>query len=327
MTATITRRVGQAVVTLVVGSVLVWALLALAPGDPARRILAAGGVAHPTAAQVEAKNAELGLTGHPTVRYGRWLADAVRGDLGTSWATGRPVAHELGTRLPATLRLAATAVGLSLSVAMLLAMAAAAGAGRWLDGIIRVVSATAVVVPSFVVGLALLHVVVLRLGHLRIISDGSWGTVGLPALTLALATAASWSRLLRAGLLHAHGAPHAEVSRARGASRLRLLVVHDLPGALVPFLTVVGTGVAALLGGAPIVETVFTWPGVGRFAVQAITARDLPVVQGYILLAIAAYVAVSLVVDLVAVAIDPRLAAGPHRVPARSGWWRPRSWS
>ncbi|MEV6520634.1 ABC transporter permease [Longispora sp. NPDC051575] len=313
MRHTVLRRIGQAVLTLLVGSVLVWALLALAPGDPAHRVLTANGVAHPTEEQVRAKRVELGLTGDPVTRYGRWLAGAARGDFGTSWATSRPVADELGQRLPATVRLTVVAVGLSLAAALLLGTVAAVTAGRWPDAAIRLLSSAVLVLPGFVVGLALLHVVVLRLGHFQIITDGSWATVGLPALTLSLGTAAAWSRLLRAELLRAGGAPHVEVATARGARRWRLLVVHDLPGALVPFLTVVGTGVAALLGGAPIVETVFTWPGVGRYAVQAITARDLPVVQAYTLLAIAVYVAVSLVVDLVAVAVDPRLARAGAR--------------
>lgn len=320
MTLVIVRRVGQAALTLAVGSVLVWSLLAMAPGDPARRVLEAGGVTHPTAAQVADKRAELGLAGSPVARYGRWLTGAVRGDLGTSWVTGQPVSHELGTRLPATLRLTVTAAGLSLVLAVVLGCVAASAPGRWPDALVRLVSAGALVVPGFVVGLVLLHVVVLRLGHFRIVSDGGWGTVLLPALTLALATAATWSRILRAGLLSARGAPHTDVSTARGASGWRLLTEHDLPNAVVPFLTVVGTGVAALLGGAAIVETVFTWPGMGRFAVAGITSRDLPVVQGYTLLTITAYVVVSLAVDLVAVAIDPRLAAAQTRPRSRRPW-------
>lgn len=320
MTQVILRRAGQAILTLLVGSTLVWSLLGLAPGDPARRVLQANGVAHPTTEQVQAKRAQLGLSGNPVSRYAHWLANAARGDLGTSWVTGRPVSDELSQRLPATLRLTATAAALSLALALVLGCVAAIAPGRWPDTVVRLVSLGALAVPSFVIGLVLLHVVVLRLGHFRIISDGTWGTVFLPGLTLALATAASWSRILRAGLLQAHGAPHIDVSRARGASRWRLLTVHDLPNALVPFLTVVGTGVAALLGGAAIVETVFTWPGMGRYAVQGITSRDLPVVQGYTMLTITAYVLVSLTVDLITAAIDPRTAADHNRPRTRRTW-------
>lgn len=313
-----TRRVGQGLLSLFAASLLVWSLLAFAPGDPARRVLAANNVSQPNADQVREKRHELGLSGNPAARYLRWLGGAVRGDLGVSWVTGGPVRHELGARLPATLVLTSAAVGLSLTMALALACMAASAPGRWPDAAARLVSLLALVTPTFLVGLALLHVVVLRLGYFRVVSDGSWGTVFLPALTLSLGAGAVWSRVLRAGLVDARGAGHADVCRARGAGPLRLLIVHDLPNALVPFLTVVGTGFAALLGGAAIVETVFTWPGVGRYAVQGITSRDLPVVQGYTLLAIAAFVVVSMAVDLVALAIDPRIATEGAR--SRGGW-------
>lgn len=317
MTSATLRRVGQALLSLFAASLLVWSLLALAPGDPARRVLAANNVSQPNAEQVKAKRQELGLSGNPAARYLRWLAGAVRGDLGASWVTGRPVREELGARLPATLVLTTAALGLSLTLALALGCMAASAPRRWPDGAARAVSLVALVVPSFLLGLALLHVVVLRLGQFRVVSDGGWGTVFLPALTLSLGAAALWSQVLRAGLLEARGAAHAEVCAARGAGPLRLLLVHHLPNALVPFLTVVGTGFAALLGGAAIVETVFTWPGVGRFAVQGITSRDLPVVQGYTLLAIAAFVVVSMAVDLIAMAIDPRIATERARRRSR----------
>lgn len=301
------RRSGQAAATLLVGSLLVWALAAMAPGDPARRVLEANNVTNPTAAQVQAKREQLGLTGNPVARYGRWAADAVRGDLGVSWVTGQPVQRELGRRLPATLRLTLAAVALAVLAALGLALLAAAAPGRWPDTLVRLVSTGALVLPSFVVGLVVLNVVVLRWANLRVIADGGWATVLLPAITLALAPAAVWSRVLRTGLLRAAGAGYVDVARARGATGWWSLTRHQLPNALAPFLTVVGTGVAALLGGAPIVETVYTWPGIGAYAVAGITSRDLPVLQGYALLAIAAYVAVSLLVDLLVAMLDPRV--------------------
>ncbi len=314
LTQGVIRRVGQAVVSLLAASALVWSLQSLAPGDSARRVLAAKGVAHPNAAQVAAQRHALGLDGNPVVRYSRWLAGAVRGDLGASWVTGRAVSGELGARLPATLILAIAAVGMSLVIALALGLAGAGAPGRWPDTLSRLVSMAALVLPSFLLGTALLHFVVLRWGLFQVVADGGWGTVFLPALTLSLGPAAVWSRVLRAELLTARGAAHIEVCKARGGGPLRLLVVHDLPNALVPFLTMVGVGAAALLGGAPIVETVFTWPGVGRFAVQAITARDVPVVQGFTLLATVAFIVMSMVADLAAMAVDPRL--GPVSRPA-----------
>ncbi|MFG1928875.1 ABC transporter permease subunit [Cryptosporangium sp. NPDC048952] len=148
---------------------------------------------------------------------------------------------------------------------------------------------------------------VLRWGHFRLLADGTWRTASLPGVGLCLLLVDRWTRSLRAGLLDAMDAPYLRAAQARGASSFRRLVRHAPPNALVPFLALVGTGSAALLAGAPIIETVFTWPGVGRYAVEAITARDVPVVQGFTLLAVAAYVVVSLIVDLVAMRLDRRL--------------------
>jgi ABC-type dipeptide/oligopeptide/nickel transport system permease component len=131
--------------------------------------------------------------------------------------------------------------------------------------------------------------------------------VGWPALTLALGSAGYWARVLRTSVLEARSAAYLSVSAARGASAARRLFVHALPNAVAPFLTVVGLGAAGLLGGAPIAETVYSWPGVGQYAVQAIDARDLPVVVAYTMLAVATYVVASLVVDVLLAVIDPRL--------------------
>jgi ABC-type dipeptide/oligopeptide/nickel transport system permease component len=173
---------------------------------------------------------------------------------------------------------------------------------------VRLVCVTLAVLPGFLVATLLIDLVVLRWGHFRVLADGTAATVGLPALALSLLLVDGWTRALRAGLLDALDAPYLLVARARGASVRARLTRHALPNALVPFLAIAGTGTAALLAGAPIIETVFTWPGVGRYAVEAITARDVPVVQGFTLLSVALYVTISLLVDVVSVTLDPRLA-------------------
>jgi ABC-type dipeptide/oligopeptide/nickel transport system permease component len=308
------RRVGQAISTLFIASVLVWSLLLLAPGDPARRVLASRNIVNPNPLQVQAERRLLGLNGSPVSRYLHWMAGALHGDLGTSWVSGRGVTHELISRMPATLVLTTAALALSLLLALILGLTAAWAPGRWPDTLVRLISLVWLVIPGFLLGTVLLDVVVVRWHHFRVIADGSWSNVLLPAVTLSLSSAAAWARILRASLLQAGGAAYHEVARARGASRVRLLLVHSFPNALVPFLTVAGTGVAALLGGAPIVETVFSWPGVGAYAVSAITARDLPVIQGFTLFAVLAFVIVNVLVDGLASALDPRLrSAYPHR--------------
>ncbi len=318
MLAATARRAAQALLTLLATSVAVWALLLLAPGDPARTVLAARGIDQPAPALIAATREQLGVQGPVAARYWHWLIRALHGDFGTSWQSGRPVTEEFATRLPATARLAFVALLISIGLALLLGLAAGAAPGSWWDRMVRATTLVMVVTPGFLVGLFILNVLVVRWDVGVIIADGSWGTVGWPAVTLALGSAGYWARVLRVSVLEAGGAPHLRVSAARGASPLRQLLVHVVPNAIGPFLTVVGLGAAALLGGAPIAETVFSWPGVGQFTVQAIDARDLPVVVGYTMIAVASYLLLSLVLDLLLAAIDPRL----RRPSRRSNLWR-----
>lgn len=301
------RRLGQAVITLAAASALVFGMLAVTPGDPAQRVLTARSMQEPTPAAVAAVREELRLDDPLPVRFGRWAADAARGDLGVSWMTGRPVSAEFTDRLPATLRLTAAALVVAVGLSLLLGTVAALGARRWPDTLSRTVALASLVVPSFVLGVVLLDVLVVRAGLGRVIADGTWATVFLPAVVLALGSVATWSRVLRTSLLEAGSAAYLRVAAARGASRTRRLLVHQLPNAITPFLTMVGLGTASLIGGAAIVESVFTWPGVGRFTVEAINARDMPVIVGFTLIAIVVYVVASLVIDLLCTWIDPRL--------------------
>ncbi|HEX3713590.1 MAG TPA: ABC transporter permease [Trebonia sp.] len=304
-------RVVQAVVTLWVTSVLVWALLLLAPGDPARTVLAARGVANPPPALIAATRRQLGLSGPVVPRYWHWLERALHGDFGTSWQTGQPVMQEFAARLPATARLTVTAMLIAVGLALLLGLASAAAAGSWIDRVIRMITVLMVVTPGFVIGLFVLDILVVHLNLGQVVSNGQWSTVGWPAATLAIGSAGFWARVLRVSLLEATSASYLLVSQARGTSAARRLFVHVLPNAAATFLTVVGIGAAALLGGAPITEIVYSWPGVGQYTVQAIGARDLPVVVTYTMLAVAAYIVASLLIDLALAAIDPRLRHQP----------------
>jgi ABC-type dipeptide/oligopeptide/nickel transport system permease component len=251
---------------------------------------------------VAALRAELGLDEPAPVRLCRWLLAAARGDLGTSWRTGAPVTAELTDRLPATLRLTTVALALALLLAIPLALAAQ---NRLADLGARGLMFLGAAAPSFVVGTLLLEVVVLRLGVGRVLADGSWSGAVLPAVPLALASAAVWARVLRGAMIEVGAQRHVHVTMARGAGRLRVLLVHVLPGASPPLLAAIGITVGSLLAGAAVVETVFTWPGVGPYLIDAIVARDVPVVQGTVLLGVLAYVVASMLADLAAAAIDP----------------------
>jgi ABC-type dipeptide/oligopeptide/nickel transport system permease component len=196
---------------------------------------------------------------------------------------------------------------LALLIAAVLALPLALAAARWVgrapDLAARTVMFVGASVPSFIVGTVLLEVVVLQWGIGRVLADGSWGGAVLPAIPLAVGAAASWARVLSAALVEVSGASHLEVARARGAGPLRRLLVYALPSALPALLAAVGLTVGSLLAGAAVVETVFTWPGVGRYLIEAIAARDVPVVQGAVLLGVLAYVVASLVADVTTMAL------------------------
>ncbi|WP_211589063.1 ABC transporter permease [Allorhizocola rhizosphaerae] len=299
-------RLGVAVATVAGAAALVWALQLLAPGDPARRVLAATGIHDPLPAQVEAAQRELGLDQPVYRRLMDWYAGVARGDLGVSWRTGRPVRAELADRLPATGRLVAATGVLAALAAIPVTLLASASRRRWPDGLLRVGTFVAAATPSFLVGTLLLDILVVRAGVGRVLSDGSWRAAWLPAVPLALGIAAYWSRVLRTALGEAATAPFLETAAARGSGRLRLLFVHALPNAARPLLAAVGVAMGSLLAGAVVIETLFTWPGVGRHLIEAIEARDAPVVQGFVLFGVACYVATSLLTDMLAWLIDPR---------------------
>lgn len=307
MVVGVLRRLGQAAVTLLGGATIVFFLLEVTPGDPALRVLYARGRQDVSPEAVAATREELGLDDPLPVRFWEFVSGLLTGDLGTSWTSGRPVADELSSRLGATATLTVAALLIAIAGSLVLGLLAAAWPGKFPDLLSRGVSLTFLVIPSFLFGVLLLDILVVELGIGRVISDGTWGTVGLPALTLALGSIAAWSRILRAGLLEARSAPYLRVSEARGAGRWRRLFVHQLPNALPAYLTLIGIEVAVLLAGAAVVESVFTWPGIGRYTVLAVEARDMPVVTGFALVAIALFVLTSVIVDGLNALLDPRL--------------------
>jgi ABC-type dipeptide/oligopeptide/nickel transport system permease component len=303
-------RLGQALLTVLGASVLIWALLPLTPGDPALRLLQARGVLEPLPAEIEAVRQELGLDRPLPVQYVQWLGRAIRGDLSDSYQSGKPVLEEFGKRLPATAMLAGVALALSFLVSIPAALLGAAYHERWPDQAVRFLTQIGATTPSFLAGLLVLYIVVLKLGWGKIISSGEFSQVWLPAACLALGRSARWAQLLRANLLESLGSRYILVATARGAARIRILLRYALPNALLPFLTAVGVGIGALLGGSAIIETVFTWPGLGSYMVAAIGARDLPVIQGFVAINTLIYVGASFLVDTLAALLDPRIREG-----------------
>lgn len=305
--APVPRRLGQGVLTLLAASAVMWALNVVAPGDPAQRVLSSRGVRSPSPAQLAAVRHELGLDRPLVERYLIWLGHAARGDFGASYITGTPVRSELAGRLGATLILAGSALVLVVLIAVVLGLVSAAAAGRWPDLGVRVLTVVCAATPAFVVGLVVLQLVVVKLGLGLVLSTGRVRDVFLPALCVAIGSMAVPTRVLRAAVVAAVDEQYALLARARGARRLYVLVRHGLPIAAVPLVQALALSAAWMIGGTVVVETVFTWPGMGAYLVSSVQQRDLPVVQAGVLLATLAYVLTSLAADLISGWADPRV--------------------
>lgn len=305
-------RLASLALTLVVASALIFALVQIAPGDPARYVLGIQADEQAVAALRE----QLGLNAPAMTRYGRWIAALLQADLGESLTYRMPVRQLLAERLPLTVPLATLALALAIAIALPAALLAARRPGGWMDRTVGAFSQLGVSVPDFWLGVmgAWLFAVVLRWvpaggfpGWDAGLAEGL-RVLALPALALALPQAAILTRVLRAALAELAHAEFLRTARAKGASRWRVLWRHALPNTASPVLTLLGLQTAYLLAGSVIVENVFFLPGVGRLLFQGVTAHDLVLVQSLVLVLVALGVAVSAFVELAARAADPRLA-------------------
>lgn len=303
-------RTGQAIVTAFAATVIAWMLLPLAPGDPAVRILLSSGKSDFTAVDLAELRHDLGLDRPMSQQFIDWLWRLLHGDLGTSFASGKPVMQAIVQRLPATLLLLGLALVFSVALSLIFALVAAAWRDRWPDRVLRLYSQAGAAIPTFIVALLALTYLVVGANMGRVLANVSWQAALLPALIIGIDRAASWTQLLRAGLLEQMASSYANIARSRGASERRILVRHALPNAFLPFLTAIGVNVGALIGGAPLIEAIFTWPGLGSYLLTALSSRDYPVIQAYVLFAAFSYVVAAFLVDLAAIAIDPRLRRG-----------------
>jgi len=297
------RHVVLVVPTLLGVLTLVFAFLHLVPGDPVEIML--GESAAPS--DVAALRHDLGLDRPLPAQYARFLVRVAHGDLGQSIAFRAPVTAVIGDRYPATLELAATAFLLALSLAIPLGVVAAARAGSMVDRLTRIASLAGACLPTFWLGPLLILGFSIGLGWLPVSGRGGVLHLVLPAVTLALGMLGVLVRLVRASMLEALGQDYVRTARAKGTPGWRVVTVHALRNALMPVATVAGLQAGALLAGAILTETIFAWPGLGRLVVEAISARDYPLVQGCVLTIGVSYVSVNLVTDLVYQAIDPRL--------------------
>jgi ABC-type dipeptide/oligopeptide/nickel transport system permease component len=297
------------VVWLVVS--LVFLLIHLVPGDPILQMLGDGA----TPADVTALRHQYGLDQSLPVQYGHYWAGVLRGDLGSSIRLHDTVGHLIVARYPYTLALAVTALGLGLALALPAGIAAAVRRGRWLDQVLSVVSLFGLSVPGIALGPVLILVFSILLGWLPVSGAHGGGAHGgiewrylvLPATAMGASLAAILTRMVRTAMLEELGQDYIRTARAKGLSETAVVWRHALPNALVPIVTVVGLQFGALLAGAIVTEKIFSWPGLGRLVVDAISNRDYALVQGCLLSIGLTYVLVNLLTDVVYRWVNPRM--------------------
>ncbi len=305
------KRVAATIPVMAIVAFLVFSLLYIAPGDPAAII--AGDQATP--ADVDRIRESLGLDRPFVVRFAEWVWRVLNGDLGQSIFTNLSVTHMIGQRIQPTVSLMVLTLILTICVAVPMGVAAAAKQGTWIDRLVMMVSVSGFSVPVFVVGYLMAYVFALQLdlfpvqGYTPIANGiGPWlSNLVLPVVTLSAAFVALIARVTRATMLEVLSQDYVRTARAKGVSQRPVLFVHALKNAAVPVITVIGLGVASLIGGAVVTESVFAIPGVGRLIVDAILRRDYPVIQGCVLMFSFLYVLVNLGVDLLYTVFDPRI--------------------
>lgn len=313
------RRLAVSLIVLFGISLLLFALLRAMPGDPAAMMLDPINFVGDREAAVERQRERLGLDQPLPVQYVLWLRELLQGNLGFSYADGRAVVDVLAERLGATLRLVSFALGVALLVGIPLGVFAALRRNTAVDYTISAVSLLMISVPPFFVGLVAVFVFGLTLGWFP---TGGMGPLGggslldalyyllLPGTILGLVLAGPYVRYARASMLDVLGQDFMTTARSKGLSRARIVIRHGLRNALIPLVTVVTLQIPVLFAGAVIIEQIFTWPGVGRMAIDAILARNYPVLLGFVMLIAILVLVCNLIADVLYALIDPRIRLG-----------------
>ncbi|KRE03715.1 peptide ABC transporter permease [Bosea sp. Root670] len=312
MTSYILRRLAQMLPVLLIASFAIFAMIYAVPGGPVAIIVGENA----SAEEIAEVTRKFGFDRPMVVQYLDWLGRAVTGDFGLSLHSRQPVLHLIGERLPATLQLALCAILVALAIGIPVAVASAIKPQSWLDRLLSGWSALALGVPTFWLGILL---ILLFAVELRLLPSASryvplWESpvdalrsLILPALTLGVYVSGVLARFLRASLIGEARADYVRTARAKGVPESRIVGFHIMRNALLPFITIVGLTMASFIGGAVVTEAVFTYPGLGRLLIQAISTRDYPLLQGCILVTLVAYMLMNLTVDMLYAWIDPRI--------------------
>jgi peptide/nickel transport system permease protein len=297
------RRLLMLVPVLFGVTLLTFTIIQLTPGDPV--VLMLGAQATPE--RITEFREQLGLNDPIYVQYGRYVWNAMHGDLGKSFRGQTPVMREILDRLPSTIELTLAAMLLAVPVGVFLGVVAATTRRKWIDSVATLAALVGLSIPNFWLAILLILVFGVSLRWVSVTGGEGMKDLILPAFTLALAPAAVLARLIRSSILEVLQADYVRTARAKGRQWRDVTLVHVLPNAMIPVVTVLGLELAAMLGGTVFVENVFARPGIGRFAVNAIVARDYPQIQGVVLFAAVVYALLNLAVDLFYGWLDPRI--------------------
>jgi peptide/nickel transport system permease protein len=299
----ITRRLLMLVPVLLGVTLLTFAIIQMTPGDPVILMLGP----HATPERIAQFREQLGLNDPLYVQYGRYVWRALHGDLGQSFRGQTSVMREILDRFPSTVQLTLAALALAIPGGVLVGMVAATTRRKWIDNASMLAALVGLSIPNFWLAIILILVFGVTLRWVSVTGGEGTKDLILPALTLALAPAAVLARLTRSSILEVVREDYVRTARSKGLPGREVTRVHILRNALIPVVTVIGLEFAAMLGGTVFIENVFARPGIGRFAVNAIVARDYPQIQGVVLLAATVYALLNLAVDLVYGWLDPRI--------------------
>ena len=303
MTSYLIRRLGQAIPIALLVSTLVFSLIHLIPGDPVEMMLGEGA----QRGDVERLRQQLGLDRPLGAQYLSYMGGLLRGDLGSSLHFGEPVTRLLLERYPATILLAVASMLVALAVALPLGILAAYRRNSFVDHLSRFFALLGVSIPNFWLGPMLILVFAIRFDLFPVSGRSGPASLVLPAITLGTALAGLLTRMVRTSLAEELHRPYLVTAEAKGLSKAAVVLRHALRNASIPVTTVVGLQFGALLTGAIITETIFSWPGVGRMVIQAIQLRDYPLVQGGVLAIALTYVVLNVLTDLLYALLDPRI--------------------
>ncbi len=303
------RRLASLLPVLLGVTLLTYGLMCLSPMDPVAVMLQGQSTAS-TPEVAAAMRHQLGLDQPFLLRYLDWLGKLLHGDMGVSYVDGTPVVKKLAAALPNTLKLTASSVVLTTLLAVPLGMLTAVKQGKPADLVIRLFCFVGNSLPNFIVSLLLLYVLSLKLGWFPILSTGSWDSLVLPTLALAIPMTGKYIRQVRAAVLEQLGRSYVDGARSRGLSSGVILFSYVLRNAMTTIITLMAMSVGSLLGGTAAVEMIFSLPGMGYMVTSAVTARDYPVIQAFVVCMSLCYMLINLLTDLFCFYVDPRVRAG-----------------